>query len=225
MGFALFDTMAGKPNRRMPPQPRTKPQFPNWLRASVLVWFVVWFPEYWRTWGAANFIHLCDVAVILTCVGVWANGPLLISSQAVGALLVDAAWFVDVVSRMLRGRGFFAATDYLFDPHYALWVRLLSLFHICLPPLLLWGIHRLGYDRHAWTLQCAIALPAFVAARFTSPAQNINFAFVDPFFHHSFTPAPVHILISWLFMCVAVYLPTHLLLRRLSRNGAGRLVR
>jgi len=34
----------------------------------------------------------------------------------------------------------------MFDPHIALSIRLLSLFHLVTPPLLLWAIWHLGYD-------------------------------------------------------------------------------
>ena len=59
-----------------------------------------------------------------------------------------------------------------------------------MPSLLLWALHRTGYDRRGWALQCAIALPLFIAARFTAPAENINFAFSDPFVHRPWGPAP-----------------------------------
>jgi hypothetical protein len=41
------------------------------LRWFGLVWMVVWLPAYFRVWGWANLLHLCDVAVILTFVGIW----------------------------------------------------------------------------------------------------------------------------------------------------------
>jgi hypothetical protein len=181
----------------------------------VVVWLVIWIPAYWRTWGAANFLHLCDIAVILACIGLWTNSALLISSQAVSSLFVDAAWVLDAGWRLIRGRGLFGGADYLFDAQYPLWVRLLTLFHVVMPVLLLWALHRIGYDRRGWALQCAIALPAFAAARFTLPAENINYAFTDPFIHRQWGPPPIHILISWLFMALVVYLPTHLLLKGL----------
>jgi hypothetical protein len=122
-----------------PPAPR---KLPLWIRWAVLVWLAIWIPAYWRTWGAANFLHLCDIAVILTCVGVLTNSALLISSQAVSSLLVDAAWALDAGWRLFRGRGLLGGAEYLFDAHYPLWVRMLSLFHIAMPVLLLWALHR-----------------------------------------------------------------------------------
>jgi hypothetical protein len=197
--------------------PPRQTRLPNWLRWAVLAWLLIWLPAYWRTWGAANFLHLCDIAVILTCGGVWTNSALLISSQAVGSLLVDAAWALDAFSRFAFGHPLLGTTDYLFDPRYPLWIRLLTLFHLVMPPLLLSALYRTGYDRRAWRLQSAIALAAFIAARFTSPAENINFAFTDPFIHKAWGPPPIHVAISVLFMMFVVYLPTHLALKRIFR--------
>src|SRR5262250_750661 len=96
----------------------TRGPYPNWMRWTALAWFTLWFPIYWRTWGAANFVHLCDVAVILTCIGMWTNSALLISSQAVGAVMVDTVWAIDAASRIFLRRALFPGNDYLTDPHY-----------------------------------------------------------------------------------------------------------
>ena len=188
---------------------------PPWLRWVALVWMLIWFPTYWHTWGASNFVQLCDVAVILTCVGIWTNSGLLISSQAVSALLVDAAWALDAGWRLFTRHHLLGGTEYLFDPSKPLWIRLLSLYHLALPPLLLWLLYRLGYDKRGWALQSAIALPVFIASRFTIPTKNMNFALADPFFRRQWGPAPVHIVVIWLFVVFVVYLPTHFFLMRL----------
>jgi len=189
--------------------------FPDWLRWAALAWLVIWAAIYSRTWGAANFLHLSDVAVILTCIGLWSNSALLISSQAVASLAVDTVWTLDVAWKICSGRHLIGGTEYLFDTNYPLWVRLITLFHVAMPLLLLWALHRSGYDRRGWALQSAIALPVFIASRYTVPAQNTNFAFADPFFHRAWGPAPLHVTVIFLFMLLVVYLPTHFLLRRI----------
>ena len=193
-------------------------QLPRALRWSALVWLAVWFPVYWHTWGAINFLHFCDIAVILTCIGFIFNSTLLISSQAVAAILIDVTWTVDIVCKLLFGRYLLGGAEYMFDGRYALWVRLLSLFHIAMPILLLWSVWRYGYDRRGWLLQLGIAFAAFVASRFTNPALNMNYAFADPFFHRQWGPAPTHILVIFMFMLVVVYLPTHLVLNRWAKK-------
>lgn len=193
-------------------------KFPIVLRLGALVWLAVWIPAYWRTWGAVNFLHFCDIAVILTCIGFVLNSALLISSQAVAAILVDVVWIVDVTSKILFGHYILGGAEYMFDAHYALWVRLLSLFHIVMPVLLLWAVWRYGYDQRGWTLQLGIALVAFIASRFTNPALNMNYAYADPFFHRQWGTAPTHVLVIFTFMLVVVYLPTHFVLKRWAKR-------
>jgi hypothetical protein len=193
----------------------TRQKLSLWLRIASLVWFLIWFPAYWHFWGLANFLHLCDIAVIVGCVGFWFDSALLISSQAVAAVLVCAAWALDAGWEFFRGRHLIGGTEYLFDPQYPLWIRLLSLFHVVMPVLMLWAVHRVGYDPRGYPAQLVIALAAYIVSRFTSPAQNINYAFTDPFFHRALGPAPVHIMVTFLFMAIVVYLPTHLALKRI----------
>jgi hypothetical protein len=196
--------------------PPTHDRLPVWLRWSALLWLFVWVPAYWRTWGAANFLHLCDVSVILTCVGLWTSNSLLLSSQAVSSLLIDIVWASDAASRSFAGRHLIGGTEYLFDAKFPLCVRLLSLFHVVMPFVLLWALHRLGYDRRGWIVQSLIAIPVIVSSRLAAtPQTNINYVFTDPFFHRTWGPAPLHLAAVLLFLMFVVYLPTHLLLMRL----------
>ena len=94
-------------------------------------------------------------------------------------------------------------------------MRLVSLFHVVWPVLLVWSLRRVGYDRRGFWLQVALASVLLVAARFTDPRLNINFAFRDPIFHRSLGPAPLHLAVSILGLAVLVYLPVHLALARL----------
>jgi hypothetical protein len=191
-------------------------KLPFWVRLVSALWLLIWVPAYWRTWGVTNFLQLCDVAAILTGIGLLTGNALLLSSQALASLLIDLAWAIDAAGRLLFGRTLIGGTEYLFDAQYPLWVRLLSLFHLALPLLLIWALLRVGYDRRALALQSAITLVVFSAVRFTSAAKNMNFAFRDPFFHRAWGPPPVHILVSVLFMIVVVYLPTHTFLEWLE---------
>jgi hypothetical protein len=195
--------------------------FPVWLRWAALAWLLVWVPSYWHTWGASNFVQLCDIAVVLTCLGLWTNSRLFISSQAVSSLIVDSVWMLDASWRILTGHYLLGGTEYLFDVRYPLGVRLLSLFHLFMPPLLLWSLRRVGYDRRGLVLQSLIALLAFTASRFTNPARNMNFAFTDPFFHRAWGPPPVHVAWSVLLLVIVVYLPTHVVLKRVFPEQAA----
>lgn len=188
------------------------------LRWAGLAWMVVWLPAYFRVWGWGNLLHLCDVAVILTFIGLWSGNPLLLSSQAISSFMAGVFWVSDVGLRLTTGRYLIGGTDYMFDSRYPLWVRLLSTFHVGLPIVLLWALRKVGYDRRALALQASIAGVLLIAGRFLSADLNMNYAYRDPVWHRAWGPGPVHLLVTLVVLTVAIYWPTHLLLRLLYRT-------
>ena len=182
------------------------------LRWFSLAWMLVWLPAYFRVWGWANLLHLCDVCVILSFLGIWWANSLLLSSQAVAALAAGLFWAADVGWRLATGRYLVGGTDYMWDARYPLWVRLLSTFHIGLPLVLLWTLRKVGYDRRALALQAAIAAFLLIVSRFLSPELNMNYAYRDPLLHRSWGPAPVHLAVIFIPLVALIYWPTHVLL-------------
>lgn len=187
------------------------------LRWFSLLWMVVWLPAYFQVWGWANLLHLCDVAVILTFVGIWWANPLLLSTQAVGSVAAGFFWILDVGWRLTTGRFLVGGTDYMWDTRYPLWVRLLSTFHVGLPLVLLWTLRKVGYDRRALGLQVAIAAVLLILSRFLSAELNMNYAYRDPVFHRAWGPAPAHLAMIFIPLVSLIYWPTHLLLRWVFR--------
>lgn len=196
--------------------------FPK-LRWVAAAWLAVWLPAYLWKYGWHVFLNLCDIAVILTGVGLWTGNPLLLSSQALSSLVVDLTWNVDLLSRALTGHHLVGGTEYMWDAKWPVWLRALSAFHVLLPPTLVWAVRRTGYDRRALPVQAVIALVVLVASRLTmGPEENQNFAWQDPFFDRSWGPALVHVGLTWAVLVGAVYWPTHALLARVmprTRNS------
>ncbi len=189
------------------------PSFPR-VRWAALGWLAVWATAYAQVWGWVNFLFLCDISVILTCLGLWRSSALLLSSQAVSSLIVETLWCIDFGWRLLLGRQLIGATEYMWDARYPLAVRLLSLFHVMLPLLLVWAVRRVGYDGRAFRTQAAIAVVAVIGARFVRSDLNINFAHRDPIWKRSFGPAPVHLGVILAGLLGVLYWPTHLALAR-----------
>lgn len=199
---------------------RSGAAFPR-LRWVALGWIAVWLPAYLWKYGWHVFLNLCDIAVILTCIGLWTGNPLLLSSQAVSSLVVDLAWNVDLVARALSGHHLVGGTEYMWDPKWPLWLRALSAFHVLLPPTLVLAVRRAGYDRRALGVQAAIALAVMVVSRLTlGPDENQNFTWRDPFLGRSWGPATVHVGLTWAVLVGAVYWPTHAALKRLMPRAA-----
>ncbi len=189
-------------------------KFPAWLCISAILWLCFWMPAYYQAWGWENFLHFCDVALILTCLGFAFQNRLLLSTQTLASLAICLVWTLDAGSRLALGHHLIGGTEYMFDRTIPSWLRFLSLYHIALPPLLLWAIYRVGYDPRAWRVQSVIAAAVLLASRFVAPDQNLNSAFLDPIFHRAWGPAPVHLAAMYLALIFILYWPVHSLLLR-----------
>jgi hypothetical protein len=191
-----------------------RPRFPR-LRWAVLVWLAVWVPIYARELGWRNFLQLCDVGVFLTCLGIWRGSARLLSSQAVGTLVISSLWLADVTARLVSGRHLIGGTEYMWNGEKPLFVRLLSLFHVVTTPLLIVCLRRTGYDRRGLPLMVTIAAVVLVATRAVGdPADNLNYVFRDPFLHRAWGSAPLYLAVALTVLSLAAFLPTHLLLAR-----------
>jgi hypothetical protein len=195
--------------------------FPTWARWTALIWLAIWLAIYLKFWGPDTFLFLCDIAVILTCLGLYTGNALLLSSQAVSSIVIDTVWLVDIATKLIFNRHLIGGTDYFFDTNYPLWVRLMSCFHVVMPFVLIAALRRTGYDRRALGLQFAIAAVAMIASRFAAPARNINFVYLDPILHRQWGPAPIHVGSMLVGMTVVIYAPTHLVLARMFPAPAG----
>lgn len=191
--------------------------FPLWLRAAVALYVGALVPVYWAWYGPANFLWFSDVALFAVLLALWFELPLLASMMALAVLLPELAWTAGFVSRLFGGPDVVGLAGYMFDAALPAAVRALSLFHLALPPLLVWLLARLGYDRRALPAQAllaALVLPASRAA--ATPANNINWtlgiaADVPP----AGCPGWLWLLVLWLGFVLLLYLPLHLLLSRL----------
>lgn len=196
------------------------PRFPR-LRWAALLVLAAYLPSYAVVYGLANFLFLCNLSVILVGIGIWTGNRLLLSSQAVAILLVGTVWTADLVSRLVLGRHFLGGTEYMWDPQWPLFTRLLSLYHVVLPPLLVYLLRRLGYDRRGYWLQSAIAIAGVLLGRLFGPEANINQAFVDPLLKRSWGGAATHLAVIAGFLVLVAYPLTDRVLVRLCR-GPGR---
>jgi hypothetical protein len=192
------------------------------LRWVALLWLLAWLPVNTWEWGWQNMMHVCDIGVILACLGLWLQEPLLVSSQTLNSLLVGVLWGLDVGWRLASGHHLVGGTEYMWDSHFALWIRLLSTFHLWLPLALLWAMRGFGYDRRALGFQSAIMAALLVFSRFLPPALNMNYAFQDPLLHRAWGPAPVHLAVILTGSVALLFWPTHLLLKTVFPVASGR---
>ena len=166
-------------------------------------------------YGVTNFLFLCNLGVMITAAALIAGNQLWLSSQAVAAPVIGLAWALDAGWRIASGRFLYGATGYMWEPRYPLFTRLLSLYHLGWPLLVLACVARRGYDRRGWALQSAIATSAIVLARLSTPAaDNINFAFRDPFEDAQIGPPALHVALVAVALAGVAYGITHAVLVR-----------
>ena len=141
--------------------------------------------------------------------------------MTLAALAPAIAWNISFLGRVFGGFDPFGLAGYVFDPSVPLAVRGLSLFHVLLPPLLVWMVHRLGYDPRALAAQTLLAWAALISAQLVAPPV-IDAPWtlaISAGLPQAAVLGTLWLLTLMLFYPLVVYLPTHLLLRALFQNG------
>lgn len=185
---------------------------PLWLKLAYGAFVPFLIVIYWREYGPSNFLWLSDIALFLTTAAIIFESPLLASMPAVGVLALEIVWTVDF---LLMGR--LGLTSYMFQPKYPLWLRAISLFHLALPPTILWLLYIWGYDERAYAAQLGVLiLVLLICYNFTEPKLNINWVFgpgekpqraISPIVYFALlfgfislvVMVPMHYLLKWLF--------------------------
>jgi hypothetical protein len=173
----------------------------------------VWAPVYWHQYGPQNFLFYCDIGNLLIALGLWIESRFILSWQAVGLVVFEVLYDIDLLVAFISGHHATGGTEYMFDPKIPLLVRALGLYHFVVPILLLWAVYRLGYDSRGWKWQILLMAVVVPIAFFWHAEDNINFA--RGIAHEQ------HIVPGWLYLVaylivvpLVIYWPTHLLLRR-----------
>ncbi len=213
----------------VPSRPR---RVPLWLKLAYTAFLAVLIPVYWANYGPTNFLYFCDVALLLTLVGLWVESPLLVSLPAVGILLPQALWCTDFAANLL-GWKLTGMTDYMFDRNRSRFLRGLSLFHGWLPFLVFYLVRKLGYDRRAFLGWTGLSVGLCLVAYFLLPGagavladpktpRNVNYVFgLSDTQPQQLLPAFAY-LWAWIAALIGlVYVPTHFVLKRTCPPAAA----
>jgi hypothetical protein len=193
-------------------------RIPSWLKITWTIWVAVWIPLYWKQWGPSTFLWFCDLANLLILAALWTESALIFSWQAVSVLVFQIVFTVDVLGRALLGRHLIGGTEWVFnDQKIPLYIKALSMgMHVAAPPLLIWAVRKLGYDRRALLLQMAtvcVLLP--ICWLGWDETLNLNWVY-KPFNRPQTSMSPgLYLLVCIVGYTLLVFLPTHLLLARI----------
>jgi len=206
------------------PDARTAARIPLWLKLVYTAFMAVLVPVYLYYYGWTNFLYFCDVALILTLVGIWIESPRLISMCAIGITVPQIVWVIDFVGTAV-GYPVVGMTTYMFEAHRSLLLRGLSLFHGWLPFLLLYLVARLGYDRRALLNWAVLAWVLLLICFFFMPPPspdagltpvNINYVFgFNDAAAQTFMHPYLWLLGMIVLMPIICFLPVHFVFARL----------
>jgi hypothetical protein len=224
--------MADTAGRVSLPDPRLESVAPGRVPLSLKLaysgFMAVLIPVYWYYYGPTNFLYFCDVALILTLIGIWRENALLISMCAAGIVLPQVVWVIDFVAQIF-GVSLLGMTAYMFQDT-SLFLRGLSLFHGWIPFLLVFLVWRLGYDRRgflAWTMLASTLI--LICFFFMPPPHpdpgltpvNINYVWGPSDYAAQAWVSPAVWLIGLLIgMPLILYAPVHLVLARVMPRAS-----
>ncbi len=202
-------------------------RLPLWLKIAWTFFLVVWAPLYARQYGAQNFLFFCDLGNFFIAVALWTESRLIFSWQATGLLVFQLLFVIDFVGTFIGGTHIIGGTEFMFDAGIPLLLRSLSLFHLVVPPLLLWAIWRLGYDGRGWKLQTLTTWIVVPINYYWRPEYDINFARGLFFREQHVVPGLLYLAAYLVVVPLAIYFPTHLALaawagrRQFLESGNG----
>jgi hypothetical protein len=185
--------------------------FPWPLRYAATIFLVVFVAVHAWYANLVTFLWLSDIGLFGAVASLWFRSRLLASMMLLAVALPDGVgWTMDFLLGLALGWHPLHATHYMFDPRVPAIVRVLSLYHLVVPALLVWMVRRIGYDRRALPAQAALTALLFAVSYVaTDPARNINWVF-GPGGPQTAVPGWVYLLALvtvFPFMC---YLPVHL---------------
>jgi len=184
-------------------------RIPLWLKLLWTLWVMVWATLYWRQYGVQNFLFFCDLGNIVIAVALWLESPLVFSWQAASLLIFQSLFAIDLMGAVVSGRHVIGGTEYMFDPNIPRSIRLLSLFHVVVPPLLIWAIHRLGYDPRGWKLATGTLWVVIPINYFWRPQFDVNWARGLFFREQHMVPGIVYLVAYLVVVPALIYFPTH----------------
>jgi len=169
---------------------------PLGLKVVYTIFVCALVPIYWREYGLANFLWFSDIALLALVPALWLENALLVSMLAISVVFFEALWNVDFFFGLAIGKPLIGLSAYMFDLRIPLFIRGLSCFHIVLPLLLLWLLHRLGYDQRAFLWQTIVALVVLPLSYLVSnPQENVNWVYGLGENPQRILPAPLFVIL------------------------------
>jgi hypothetical protein len=183
------------------------------LGCLLLIAYIMLAVSWCRRYNPGHLLWFCDIAVLLTAIGLLLRSRMLLTAQLTGVIFYHALWNIDFWSALTLGYAPIGSTTYMFYAELGLFEKSLSLFtHVFIVPVAFFGALKLGVAKKAWLAQWAQTFLIFLCTYlFTAPEENINRLFGVDFL--GLTPASVTPVGYYALMItlppLMIYLPTN----------------
>jgi hypothetical protein len=183
-----------------------------WVKLSYSLMALIVLPIYWLRYEPEHFLWFSDIALIVMIYALWRESKLATSTMAVGVLALEFVWLLDFIS----GGNIIGLAKYMFEDELETHMKTLSLFHIPLLAVIIYALVKLGYDKRGLWAQIILSIIVLPLTYFwADPAdENINWVFGPGSKPQQTLPPLQYLALLMLTLPVAVYLPTHLLLKK-----------
>ena len=205
--------------------PQAGNRVPLWLKLAYTAFTAFLVPVYWHYYGPTNFLYFCDVALLITLVGIWIESPFLVSMCAVGMLAMGPLWVADFLSALV-GFTLIGVTTYMFNQENSLLLRGLSLYHGWLPFLLVYLVWAFGYDGRALLAWIILAWALWLVCFFFMPPPNpepgltpVNINYVwgpSDYAAQNWVSPAVWLIGLMIGIPLLLFVPSHLVLQRFA---------
>ena len=186
---------------------------PLWLKVAWTAMVFAIVVIYWRHRGPANFLWFSDIAFLALVPGLWLESTFIVSLMACMVLVPETLWSVSFFGRLLPLPRVTRLADYMFDQGTPLWLRAVSLFHVPLLAVVIWGPWHLGSDPGVFPWAVLIAWVVLPLTRWlTGPERNVNHVYRFPFAAGASLTPVRHMLVLMIEVPLVLQLPGHLLL-------------
>ena len=186
---------------------------PLWVKLAWTAMVLGIVPIYWRHRGPCNFLWFSDIALFALVAGLWLESAFVVSLVACMVLIPEMLWSVSFFGRLLRLPRATGIADYMFEQQVPLWLRAVSLFHVPLLAVIIWGPWRLGYDPGGFAWAVLITWIVLLLTRWlTGPEANINHVYRLPIAAGAGLTPVQHMLVLMTAVPLLLQLPGHLLL-------------
>lgn len=184
------------------------------IKLKVILWAIILFLYSTINYGLVTNLWLCQFSLIITAVGLILNNPLLISISTISIFGIHLIWILDFLTVIFNLPGI-KVTSFIFDSSTSTSNRILQMYHIWHPIILLFLTLKYGYDKRAFKYWGILCVTILFISFFIFNDRNLNVNFAYGFYNYNDRN-----LYSFVIYCIILLVflsyPTHCYLSKLK---------